>query len=144
MRSSSVSLFLVLGGWCHSKNQRDPAQQEHDTPWRCPWNAMHFQYAILKLSNGTYLHGREHRSAMRSGLQNLSRCVGKVPPHFCVWTLRQPRCGNVGALCLLWQKASKLCCLLGTGKREKNYTYLLTPEGSKSLKNADVGITLGF
>lgn len=82
MQSSSVSLFLVLGGWCHLENQRDPARQEHDTPWRCPWNAMHFQYAILKLSNGTYLHGREHRSAMRSGLQNLSRLRGKGSPSF--------------------------------------------------------------
>jgi len=29
-------------------------------------------------------------------------------------------------------------------EREKGICYLLTPEGSRSLQNVDVGITLGF
>lgn len=42
------------------------------------------------------------------------------------------------------KKASKPFCLLGIWKREKSYGCLLTPEGSKSLMNVDVSITLGF
>ena len=64
-----------------------------------------------------------------------------------VWTVRQPHRGNVGALPCdyrLWLKAGKLFLLLGIRKREKSYACLLTPEGSKSLKNVDVDITLGF
>lgn len=88
--------------------------------------------------------GREHCSALRSGLQNP---LGKAPIIAGVWTVRQPHRGNVGALPCnyrLWLKAGKLSCLLGIRKREKSYAYLLTPEGSKSLKNVDVAITLGF
>lgn len=70
----------------------------------------------------TYHHGGEHHSAMRSGLQHQLQCVGKVPPHFCVWTVRQPHCGNVGALphdYLLWQESKQIVLLAGHLKERK-------------------------
>lgn len=112
--------------------------------WCCPTGAWHapvllmgcHEFSVWDPDTGSRAchHGREHHSAMRSGLQNLLLCVGKVPPRFCVWTVRKPHCGNVGACPMITcygKKASKPFCLLGIWKREKSYGYLLTPEGSK-------------
>lgn len=145
MQDSSVSLFFRVCRWCHLKNHCDPGQQEHNTPWHCQWSSMRFQCGILKLGSGSYLHGREYHSAMRSGLQNPLQCVGKFPlisvsgqwdnPTVEMWVL----C-HIITYYVKKQANSSACW----ASRRENELLLLTPEGSKSLKNVNVGITLGF
>lgn len=105
---------------------------------RAPWL---FSLGILKLCSGLYLRGQEPHSTVRSGLRNLLQCVDSV----CVWTVRQPHCNNTGARphnYIRWQKASKLFCLLGIRKREKN-SWFVNPRRKQKPSDCGCGYYLG-
>lgn len=66
-------------------------------------------------------------------------------PRVCVWAVRQPHCRNTGALphnYVRRQKASKLFCLLGIWRREKNLLFA-NPRRKQKPSECGCGYYLG-
>lgn len=141
MQSNYVSLLLTnilcCVGWVVSL--REPA-------WPCPTSAWHtlgllegHEFPVWDADTGQWHVASWLRARLCHEIW-AAACIpacGESSPHFYVWTVRQPHSGNVGTLPhnhRLWPQASPLLCLLGIWKREKNYDYLLTPEGRKALR----------
>lgn len=145
MQNSCVSLFSYLPTPCGGTRVTLP---EKSMP--CPGGVSGapwlFSLEILKLGNGTYLHDPERRSALRLGLQNTPVC-GRVSPLVFVSGQWDNPTVETRVLCHIItyggkRQANSSACWASEG--EKRICYLLTPEGSRSLQNVDVGITLGF
>jgi len=143
MQNSCVSLFSYLPTPCGGTRVTLP---EKSMP--CPGGGSGaprlFSPGTRKLGNGPYLHGRERRSAVRSGLQS-TPVRESLSPRACVWTVRQPHCRNTGAPphhYVRRQKASELFCSLGIWKRERNLLFV-NPRRKQKPAECGCGYYLG-